>query len=153
MGVSGYTAIANCHAQQGDYNAVDATFDEMLRKVKNIPDSLNKRQQSIRLKAYCKGNNLPAAVQLFFAESDPDVAMYNTILMYCCDAKDMDNLVRILRRMEADGVEPDERTGVSVKEMMRSVAKVLKSFDSRFTSLILQAASSSSPPPVEQEAM
>eukprot|EP00189_Rhodosorus_marinus_P009783 CAMPEP_0184741172 /NCGR_PEP_ID=MMETSP0315-20130426/4252_1 /TAXON_ID=101924 /ORGANISM="Rhodosorus marinus, Strain UTEX LB 2760" /LENGTH=810 /DNA_ID=CAMNT_0027211353 /DNA_START=330 /DNA_END=2762 /DNA_ORIENTATION=- len=152
MGVSGYTAIANCYAQQGDYNTVDATFDEMLRKVRNIPESLNKRQQSIRLKAYCKGNNLPAAVQLFFAERDPDVAMYNTLLMYCCDAKDMDNLVRVLRRMEADGVVPDERTGVSVKEMMRSVATVLKSFDSRFTSLILQAASSNSPPTAEQEA-
>lgn len=37
MGVSGYTAVANCYAQQGDYEAVDATFDEMMRKVSNVP--------------------------------------------------------------------------------------------------------------------
>lgn len=39
MGVSGYTAIANCFAQQGDIESVDATFREMRQKVKNVPVS------------------------------------------------------------------------------------------------------------------
>jgi len=140
MGASGYTAVANCYAQQGDYKCVEATFAEMMHKVKNIPESLNRQQQSIRMKAYCKGGNLTKAAEIFDQQAGADVTMYNILLSYCNRENDKHTLVRVLRRMEAEGIEPDAKTGISIKEMMRGLASTLKGFDQRFASRIATAA-------------
>lgn len=141
LGRTGYTAVADAYAERADIDSTEATLrDMMAREPQHQNRKLSPVHHCIRMKALCNAGHLDDAIAILREVSNPDAAVFNVLIFACAKNKDMDRLTRVLREMEASGVQPDIITARAMTTVMRHLARTLKSFDERFAANITRYA-------------
>lgn len=137
LGKQGHTAVADAYAERGEFEKVEETLAEMLRKERPGPDQqLGPVHHCIRMKALCNADRLDEAIALLPEVENADAAVFNVLITACSRAKDVQRLTVVLRAMEEANVDPDAITSRAISGMIRNVAKTLRSYDERFRDTI-----------------
>lgn len=139
LGRTGYTAVADAYAERADIDSAEATLGEMLRQEiqsQSQSQTLSPVHHCIRMKALCNAGRLDDAIAIIPEVENADAAVFNVLIFACVKNKDTNRLILVLREMEARQVQPDAITSRAMTSMMRTIARALKSFDSRFVATI-----------------
>ena len=139
LGRQGHTAVADAYAERGEFQKVEETLAEMLRKERSdrsAEQGLGPVHHCIRMKALCNADRLDEAIAILPEVKNADAAVFNVLITACARGKDVQRLTVVLRAMEEANVDPDAITSRAISGMMRNVAKTLRSYDEHFRNTI-----------------
>ncbi len=139
LGRQGHTAVADAYAERGEFQKVEETLAEMLRKERgdrSAEQGLGPVHHCIRMKALCNADRLDEAIAILPEVKNADAAVFNVLITACARGKDVQRLTVVLRAMEEANVDPDAITSRAISGMMRNVAKTLRSYDEHFRNMI-----------------
>lgn len=151
LGRQGHTAVADAYAERGEFEKVEETLAEMVRKERtdktgnsqsagSSEQGLGPVHHCIRMKALCNSDRLDEAIDILPQVKNADAAVFNVLITACARTKDIQRLTIVLRAMEEAHVDPDAITSRAISGMMRNVAKTLRSYDEHFRNTLTKFA-------------
>jgi pentatricopeptide repeat protein len=110
--------LEESHAEgHGDTKAIEV-YTELMKALMDTTNGDSSDSNTLLMKVFLVFQEMKTA------GAEPDLACYNALLRACARAGDVDRALQVMRRLQAEGLHPNDK---SWRELVRAAAKVRRS--------------------------